>query len=110
MSDIATKKRFRVFSNTVVVSLLLFGISYYITRTLVYSSFSKITVKVFDIMQYFRYVIAVDIIILAAAVLHLMTVNKLKGNIDRQKGFLYAFFYILLLAVGFAVLIILKKI
>jgi hypothetical protein len=110
MSDISTKKRFRVFSNTVVASLILFVVSYYITRALVYSSFSKLTVRVFDIMQYFRYVIAVDLIILAAVVYHLMTVNRLKGNVDRQKGFLYAFFYILLLAVGFTVLIILKMI
>ncbi|HNW56502.1 MAG TPA: hypothetical protein PLR88_12780 [Bacteroidales bacterium] len=110
MSNISAKKRFRVFSNTVVASLALFGVSYYITHVLVYSSFSKFTVRVFDIMQYFRYVIAVDLIILAAVVWHLMTVSRLKGNIDRQKGFLYAFFYILLLAVGFTVLLMLKKI
>jgi len=110
MSNISAKKRFRVFSNTVVASLVLFVASYYITHVLVYSSFSKFTVRIFDIMQYFRYVIAVDLIILAAVVWHLMTINRLKGNVDNQKGLLYAFFYILTLAIGFAVLIVLKKI
>jgi|WetSurMetagenome_2_1015567.scaffolds.fasta_scaffold00406_28 hypothetical protein len=110
MSNINAKKRFRVFSNTVVTSIALFIISYYITHVLVYSSFSKFTIRVFDIMKYYRYVMAVDIIILAAVVLHLMTVNRLKGNIDRQRGFLYSFFYVLLLAVGFTVLLVLKRI
>jgi hypothetical protein len=61
-------------------------------------------VRVFSIMSCFSYVLGVDIFILAALTLHLMATNKLKGNIEYYKGFLYSFFYVALLAIGYSLI------
>jgi hypothetical protein len=53
-------------------------------------------------MSYFSYVMALDIIILAILTLHFMITNKLKGNTEYCKGFLYSFFYVALLAIGYS--------
>jgi hypothetical protein len=60
-------------------------------------------------MSYFSYVIALDIIILAILTLHFMITNKLKGNIEYYKGFLYSFFYVVLLAIGYSFMWIFRQ-
>jgi hypothetical protein len=108
MPEKSSGNRYLVLLTTMIASALLFFASYYITHAIVYSSFSRFTIRLFAIMKYFRYVIAVDLIIMAVAVLHLMTVNRLKGNIEKQKGFLYSFFYVLSLSAAFTCMLVFK--
>lgn len=104
MAKLNLKQRYVVLLTTVISSAILYYLSYLITHALVYSSFSKLLVRVFSIMDYFSYVIGIDIIILAVLTLHLMTTSKLKGNSERYKGFLYSFFYVVLLAVAYSLM------
>lgn len=89
---------------TIISSVLLYYLSYLITHALVYSSFSRLLVRVFSIMDYFSYVIGIDIILLAVLTIHLMTTSRLKGNVELYRGFLYSFFYVILLAVGYSLM------
>jgi len=89
---------------TIISSVILYYLSYLLTHALIYSSFSKLFVRVFSIMDYFSYVIGIDIIILAILTLHFMTTSKLRGNIGFYRGFLYSFFYVIILAAAYSIL------
>lgn len=109
MTKFSWKPRYLVLLITIISSVVLYYISYFITHALVYSSFSKLLVRVFSIMDYFSYVIGIDIIILAILSLHLMTTSKLKGNDELYRGFLYSFFYVILLAAAYSLMWIFGK-
>ncbi len=109
MTKFNWKPRYLVLLITIISSVVLYYLSYLITHALVYSSFSRLLVKVFSIMDYFSYVIGIDIIILAILTLHLMTTSKLRGNIELYKGFLYSFIYVIILAVAYSLMWILGK-
>lgn len=109
MTKLSWKPRYLVLLITIISSVILYYLSYLITHAFVYSSFSKLLVRVFSIMDYFSYVIGIDIIILAILTLHLMTTSKLKGKTDLYKGFLYSFIYVIILAAAYSMMWILGK-
>ncbi len=109
MTKFSWKPRYLVLLITIISSVVLYYLSYLITHALVYSSFSKLLVRVFSIMDYFSYVIGMDIIILAILSLHLMTTSKLRGRTELYRGFLYSFIYVIILAVIYSLMWIFGK-
>jgi hypothetical protein len=104
MSLFSLKKRFIVLIATIAGSVILYFISYYLTQMILHRNFSRFVIKVFSLMKHFPLVIAVDIVILGAATLHLMVVNRLKGNTEYYRGFLYSSYYVALLALVYSML------
>ena len=104
MTKLSWKPRYLVLLITIISSVILYYLSYLITHAFVYSSFSKLLVRVFSIMDYFSYVIGIDIIIMAILILHFMATSKLRGNIELYRGFLYSLFYVILLAAAYSLM------
>jgi hypothetical protein len=106
MAAFPLKKRYLVLLVTIAASVALYYLSYYLLRTVLYSMYSKILVKIFSGMKYFRDVVGLDIAILAILILFLLIRNKRKENTELYMGFLYSSYYVAVLGAVYIILMI----